>query len=148
MNEVAIGLGAFVGWVLLCALTVFLITLCSVKVGQKLEYYLVMTDRWTFRAWLVSLALSPAIAFLISWCVWGMFLPPEYYFVVRVAWIGAGVATAGGAIAYLCWPNGKVEDAETRFTLLGALWVDVICCSTLLWYFEPIARLMQSFYTK
>ncbi|MFW6456933.1 MAG: hypothetical protein ACOC0A_01445 [Planctomycetota bacterium] len=145
MESVLMGVGAFVSWVVMCALSLFLVTVFWVVTAKKLEHYLVITDRWTFWIWIVTLALCPGMAFGGNWVIWGMFLPERYYEPVRLGWLWAGLAMAVVVLGFMVLPVGKRKEGTSEVAMLtGAVVIDLVGCFILTWHFQAIADFMQS----
>ncbi len=146
MLPVLIGIGAFVSWVGVCALSAFLVTIFSVVGGKKLEYYLVITDRWTFALWIAGLMMCPGIAFIGNWVVWGAFLSEQHYGVVRLAWLTGGISLAVAALVFMFFPGRDREEGSGELvTLVGGLLVDLSFCFMLAFYFTRVANFMRGF---
>jgi hypothetical protein len=141
-----VGIGAFLSWTVLWAISAAMITVLSVAAARKVEHYLVVSDRWTFPLWIFALSLAPGAAFYGNWILWGLIVSEGFYLAVRMGCLVAGFAFAMVAILFVMRPGGEEEDEDRQGevpTLVGSLLVDAIFCGALITHFSRIAAFMR-----
>lgn len=142
--EWLVGIGAFVAWWVVVGVAAVVLTIMSIVAADKIEHYLVVSDRRSFLVWMLCLSICPAIGFFGNWMIWGFFLPEGLYTPARLGWLAAGIVFVGVGALIVTRPGNRDEERAGELpTLAGAVLADLLCCAALIWHFEPIAAFMR-----
>ena len=143
MSGLLVGVGAFFGWIVLWLVTAGLLTFISLAVAIVSERRFFVPEQRTFLVWVAALTVCPALVFAGHVTLSGLLVGEQFYGAVRFGALAAGLAYIPIGVLVVNRPGEREDKKYEVFTLVGSSVVDLLCCSALLWNFEPISRYMM-----